>query len=102
MGIWLSVDEAKALLRASPSDDLRGKRDRAILAILIGCGLRGSELVTLKVEDLQTREEHCIIADLIGKGKHLRTIPVPAWVKQSVDAWTVAAEISTGTIFRGG
>ena len=72
----------------------------AILAVLIGCGLRRAELVALKVEDFQVREEHCVIADLIGKGKHIRTVPVPVWVKQTVDAWTAAAEISTGTIFR--
>jgi site-specific recombinase XerD len=101
IGNWLSVDEAKALLRASLSDDLRSKRDRAILAILIGCGLRRAELVALKVEDFQIREEHCVIADLIGKGKHIRTVPVPAWVKQTVDDWAAAAEIRAGTIFRG-
>ena len=41
-----------------------------------------------------------MIADLIGKGKHIRTVPVPVWVKRTVDNWTSAAEISTGTIFR--
>jgi site-specific recombinase XerD len=52
------------------------------------------------VEDFQVREERCVIADLIGKGKHIRTVPVPAWVKRTLDAWTVTAEISAGTIFR--
>jgi integrase len=71
------------------------------LAILIGCGLRRAELVALKLEDFQVREDHCVIADLIGKGKHIRTVPVPVWVKQTVDTWTAAAEISAGTMFRG-
>ena len=83
IGNWLSADQAKALLRQPPSDSLRGKRDRAILAVLIGCGLRRAELVALKVEDFQSREEHCVIADLIGKGKHVRTVPVPAWRRVS-------------------
>jgi site-specific recombinase XerD len=100
IGNWLSVDEAKALLRNSSSDGLRDKRDKAILAILVGCGLRRAELVALKVEDFQVREEHCVIADLIGKGKHIRTVPVPAWVKQTVDDWTSAADIKAGIIFR--
>jgi site-specific recombinase XerD len=100
IGNWLSVDETKALLRHSSADDLRSKRDRAILAILVGCGLRRAELVALKVEDFQIREEHCVIADLIGKGKHIRTVPVPEWVKRTLDAWTATAEISAGTIFR--
>jgi site-specific recombinase XerC len=94
IGNWLSVDETKALLRHSLADDLRSKRDRAILAILIGCGLRRAELVALKVEDFQIREEHCVIADLIGKGRHIRTVPVPAWAKRTLDAWTATAEIN--------
>jgi hypothetical protein len=41
-------------------------------------------LTTLKVEDIQQREEHWVIADLIGKGGHIRTIPVPDWVSKSL------------------
>jgi site-specific recombinase XerD len=100
IGNWLTVEQVRALLQESPSDALRAKRDRAILAVLVGCGLRRAELVALKVADFQVREEHWVIADLIGKGKHIRTVPVPAWVKRTVDRWTVAAEIGAGTIFR--
>jgi len=78
----------------------RGKRDRAILSLLIGCGLRRAELVGLRTDDLQIREEHWVIADLIGKGRHIRTVPVPAWAKRAVDGWTEAAGITTGRIFR--
>ena len=39
-----------------------------------------------------------MIADLIGKGKHTRTVPVLAWAKRTVDDWTEAAGISTGEI----
>ena len=59
--------------------------------------MRRAERVALRAEDLQIREEHWVIADLIGKGKHIRTAPVP---KRAVDAWTVAAGINAGTIFR--
>jgi site-specific recombinase XerD len=100
IGNWLTIEQARALLQQSPADALRAKRDRAILAVLIGFGLRRAELVALKAEDFQIREEHWVIADLIGKGKHIRTVPVPAWVKRAVDAWTVAAGINAGTIFR--
>jgi site-specific recombinase XerD len=41
-----------------------------------------------------------VIADLIGKGKHIRTVPVPSWAKRAVDEWTTAAGIKTGVIFR--
>src|SRR6195256_1794215 len=66
IGNWLTVDQSKTHLGEPPSDSLRGKRDRAILALLIGCGLRRAELVGLGTEDFQVREEHWVIADLIG------------------------------------
>jgi integrase len=100
IGNWLTVDQARSLLRESPSNSLRGKRDRAILALLIGCGLRRAELVGLRLEDFQIREEHCVIADLVGKGKHVRTVPVPLWAKRAVDEWMMAASIENGVIFR--
>jgi site-specific recombinase XerC len=81
VGNWLTLDQSKTLLQESPSSNLRGKRDRAIVALLIGCGLRR-------------------IADLIGKGKHIRTVPVPWWAKRTVDEWTAAAGINGGAIFR--
>lgn len=74
---WLSAEQGKRLLRMVDVGGLRGKRDYATLAILLGCGLRRAELTTLRVEDIQQREEHWVIADLIGKAGHIRTIPVP-------------------------
>ena len=84
----------------SSLETARGKRDRAILSLLIGCGHRRAELVGLTTDDLQIREEHWVIADLIGKGRHIRTVPVPVWAKRAVDGWTQAAGITTGRIFR--
>jgi integrase len=52
-----------------------------MLAVLIGCSLRRGELLALRRESLQQREEHWVIVDLVGKGGHVRTVPVPAWVK---------------------
>jgi site-specific recombinase XerD len=100
IGNWLTVEQSKTLLGGLPSGSLRGKRDRAILALLIGCGLRRAELVGLVTRDFQVREGHWVIADLIGKGRHIRTVPVPAWAKHAVDEWTTAAGIDGGAIFR--
>ena len=100
IGNWLTVEQSKKLLRGLPADTVRGKRDRAIVALLIGCGLRRAELVGLKRQDFQLREEHWVIADLIGKGKHIRTVPVPEWAKHAVDAWTTVAGAPDGPIFR--
>jgi site-specific recombinase XerD len=100
VGNWLTIDQSRTLLQTSSLETARGKRDRAILALLVGCGLRRAELVGLRTEDLQIREEHWVIVDLIGKGKHIRTVPVPAWAKRAVDEWTEVAGIGTGRIFR--
>ena len=100
VGNWLTAEQGKRLLLTADSMSLRGKRDYATLAILLGCGLRRAELTALRVEDIQQREEHWVIADLVGKGAHIRTVPVPDWVKVGIDAWTVTAGITTGTLFR--
>ena len=100
IGNWLSVDQARDLLRGLATETARGKRDRAILALLIGCGLRRAEVVGLKRDDFQLREDHWVLADLIGKGKHIRTVPVPAWAKRAVDDWTNASGANDGPIFR--
>ena len=75
------------------------QRDHAMLAMLIGCGLRRGELLALTLESVQQREEHWVIADLVGKGGHVRTVPIPLWVKSAVDAGRRAA-ITQGRVFR--
>jgi len=71
-----------------------------MLAILVGCGLRRAELANLPVEKIQVRQGHWVIVDLVGKGGHVRTIPIPRWAKEKLDRWTSAATISTGRVFR--
>jgi site-specific recombinase XerD len=78
IGNWLNIDQAQNLLSAIPSSTLRGKRDAAIIGLLLGCGLRRSEVVTLRLDQLQSREDHGVIVDLVGKGGRLRTVPVLA------------------------
>ena len=99
-GNWLSADQAKLLVQAPNVGTMRGKRDRAIISILVGCGLRRSELAELKLADLQRRDERWVILDLYGKGGHIRTVPVPDWVKAAVDCWTAAANVTEGLLFR--
>jgi site-specific recombinase XerD len=100
LGNWLTVAEARTLWQLPNAQTLKGKRDRAILAVLLGCGLRRGELIDLTSEHIQRREDHWAIVDLIGKAGHVRTVPVPDWVKQILDAWLKAAEIRKGKLFR--
>jgi integrase len=100
LGNWLTPEQGRRLLaRALPSTP-RALRDHALVAMLIGCGLRRAELLALCVESIQQREEHWVIADLVGKGGHVRTVPIPIWVKSKVDAWLAAAAITRGPVFR--
>jgi integrase len=88
------------LLAVFESETLRDKRDYAIVAVLLGCGLRRAELAAASVQELQKREDHWVFADLIGKGGHIRTVPIPDWVGNALQAWTSEAAITTGPIFR--
>jgi len=99
-GNWLTAEQGRVLLESPSTNNLRGKRDRAILALLLGCGLRRAEVVHLSCEHLQMREDRWVIADFVGKGGHIRTIPVPEWVKARIDEWRKAARIRRGRVLR--
>ena len=99
-GNWLTRDQAEDLLNAPDPSTLKGKRDRAMLAVLLGCGLRRKEAATLDVAHIQQREGRWVIVDLVGKGARVRTVPMPSWAKATIDAWTTAAGIDSGRIFR--
>jgi integrase len=100
VGNWLSIDQSSALISNTPVETLRGKRDSAILALLLGCGLRRSELTGLEVEQIQQRDQHWVIVDLVGKGGRIRTVPILTWAKARVDRWLEAAKITGGKVFR--
>jgi site-specific recombinase XerD len=100
LGSWLTVEEGRALWQLPSRHAVKGKRDRAILAVLLGCGLRRREIIDLTLDHIQRREDHWAIVDLVGKGGHIRTIPMPAWVKETLDDWLSAARITHGRILR--
>ena len=100
LGNWLTVEQAHSLWQAPDSQGLKGKRDRALLALLLACGLRRHEAVGLRIDDLQQREEHWAIVDLVGKAGHVRKVPISDWVKRQLDEWLLAAGIGRGRIFR--
>ena len=79
---------------------MKGLRDRAILAVLLGCGLRRSEVAALRFSHVQQRDGRWCIVDLKGKHGRVRTAPMPTWTKVAIDTWTFAAGVVDGSVFR--
>src|SRR5208282_3372463 len=100
MGNWLTRNQAQELVNAASKANLRGWRDGAMVGLLLGCGLRRSEVVGLNLDRLQSREGHWVIVNLVGKGARLRTVPVPTWSKELVDGWLRQSGVSDGKVFR--
>jgi integrase len=80
LGNWLTREQAKELRAVPDRSTLKGKRDYVILALLVGCALR--------------------LADLESKGRRIRTVAIPIWVKQGINAWMTAAGIEDGRLLR--
>jgi integrase len=100
LGNWLTKEQARELLAVPDRSTVKGKRDYAILALLVGCALRRRELASLTVEDIQMRENRWVIIDLLGKGGRVRTVAIPVWVKKGIDVWQAAGSIEKGPLLR--
>lgn len=100
VGNWLTKQQAQALIEAPEPHNLKGRRDRAALALMVGCGLRRGEAAVLTLEHIQQREGRWVIIDLRGKHGRVRSVPVPNWVKTAIDSWSAAAGFTEGRILR--
>ena len=92
VGNWLSIRQAQTQLNTPDVSTKKGLRDRAMLAVLLGCGLRRSEVAALTFKYIQQRDGRWGIVDLVGKHGRVRTIPMPTWVKVAIDTWTVLTQ----------
>ncbi|HEX8179644.1 MAG TPA: tyrosine-type recombinase/integrase [Pyrinomonadaceae bacterium] len=99
-GNWLTREQAQLWLNAPDAKTIKGVRDRALLAVLIGCGLRRAEAASLNFEHIQQRDGRWVLVDLIGKRDKIRSVPMPNWTKAAIDSWRNAAGISSGLVFR--
>jgi site-specific recombinase XerD len=99
-GNWLTREEAQAWLGAPDTRTMRGRRDRALLAVLIGCGLRRAEAAALTFDHVQQRDGRWVLVDLIGKRDKIRSVPMPNWAKAAIDHWSKASGVFEGLIFR--
>src|SRR3984893_11182303 len=100
VGNWLSIRQAQTLLNTPDVSTKKGLRDRAMLAVLLGCGLRRSEVAALTFKHIQQRDGRWCIVDLVGKHGRVRTAPMPTWVKVAIEAWTSPAGLIEGYLFR--
>lgn len=106
-GNWLTNEEAERLINtpvlryhAEEIPPLKAVRDQAILAVMIGTGLRRSEVAFLTWEHIQQRDGRWAIIDLVGKRNRVRSIGITAWIKTALDSWQNASGINRGRIFR--
>ncbi len=80
----LSEQDVEALLAAVVGDDAIARRDRAILEVLYGTGLRISELIGLSLSDLDLDGA---LLRAYGKGSHERVVPLGRLARQALEAW---------------
>ena len=76
LGHWLTAEQAEQLLALPDRTTLKGIRDAAVLALLLGAGLRRSELASLDCEHVQQRDGRWVIVDLAGKMGRIRSGPI--------------------------
>ncbi|MDX1657953.1 MAG: site-specific tyrosine recombinase XerD [Nitriliruptorales bacterium] len=82
----LSVEEIDRLLGAPTGDGPRALRDRSMLELLYGAGLRISELTGLDVDDLDRPEQ---LVRVRGKGDKERVVPYGGSAADALDQWLV-------------
>jgi site-specific recombinase XerD len=99
-GNWLAKQQAQKMLNAPDTRTLKGLRDRAIFALLIGCGLRRAEAVNLTFDRVQQRDGRWVLIDLVGKRNKVRSVPMPAWAKQAISEYANEADLAEGIVFR--
>ncbi len=99
-GNWLTREQAQSWLGAPDIRTMKGLRDRALLAVLIGCGLRRAEAAALNFNHVQQRDGRWVLVDLIGKRDKIRSVPMPAWTKAAIDTWSNRAGVTEGLVFR--
>jgi len=79
-----SLTEIERLINAPSSETVKGKRDRAILEILYGTGMRVGELVQLQLRDLRLEEGLILVK---GKGKKERLVPFGQYAENALIDW---------------
>ncbi len=88
-----SIEQACALMDLPPADSFEGLRDRAILELLYGVGLRLSELINLRLQNVDFTNE---LIRVMGKGKKERVLPLGSYAKRAVEQYLPIRKEITG------
>lgn len=99
-GVWLSSEQAQSILTRIDLSTPVGRRDAAIMGLLIGCALRRAEACCVVIEQIRQVEGRWAVVDLRGKGGRVRTVPIPAWAADAILKWTASAGIVSGRVLR--
>jgi integrase/recombinase XerD len=94
----LTLEEAKRLVKACPRDSARERRDRMIVLLFYGCGLRTKELCALRVQDVDAQRKELLIRQ--GKGDKERIVPIPPAVHTELLAYLLERGAKRGPLFR--
>ena len=100
IGNWLTGNQAQELLNAVSQNTLQGRRDGAMIGVLLGCGLRRSEVVALRLDHLQLRDSqlgHCRFG---GQGRTDTNGACAELVQGLVDVWLRDSGVNEGKVFR--
>jgi integrase len=94
-GRWLDEHQTREMLLAARrkaagrTTALVGRRDCALLALMLGCGLRKGEAATVTVGQYQSRDGRPVLLDVRGKHGRVRIVPVPGWAAALLDDWLI-------------
>ena len=93
---WLSHEEVQLFLRSIQNNSHRTIRDRAILATMLGSGLRRFEVSELECSQIGKVEGRWAFTDIKGKGERYRTVAIPEWCINLIKKWLEIREELAG------
>jgi site-specific recombinase XerD len=97
-GNVLTQEQAEMLLNLPDEAETKGKRDRAILALMVGCGLKRREIVQLLRSDIQRMAPDSVIANVESAGRS-RTVRIPSWAVVPLDVWLTTLSERSERVF---
>jgi integrase/recombinase XerD len=94
----LELDEARRLVDVFPKGSMKERRDRLVILLLYGCGLRTGELRDLNVQDIDRERQELFITH--GKGDRERKVPVPGGVWVELVEYLLKRKLKRGPLLK--